>query len=191
MKWNPFPRYWSFHRSPVNSTHKGRWRGILMFSLICAWINAWVNNREAGDLRRHRGHYDVIAMINANMRHTYSISHTIYISDICPMSFRVGLQASLQYYVCEITFNDINQISITKPQSNLSKDSWSWRYILDTVEKKVDIYSPLNHMIDLKCISTEGMVWKKYLGVIFFSIGIPTVGRFMNTMETSPRTRHL
>ena len=30
--------------------------------LICAWINDWVNNREAGDLRRHRGHYDVILM---------------------------------------------------------------------------------------------------------------------------------
>ena len=25
-------------------------------------INGWVNNREAGDLRRHRGHYDVIVM---------------------------------------------------------------------------------------------------------------------------------
>ena len=36
----------------------------LMFSLICAWINGWVNNREAGDLRRHRGHYDVTVMLN-------------------------------------------------------------------------------------------------------------------------------
>ena len=34
----------------------------LMFSLICAWINDWINNREAGDLRRHRAHYDVIVM---------------------------------------------------------------------------------------------------------------------------------
>ena len=33
-----------------------------MFALICIWINDWVNNREAGDLRRYRGHYDVIAM---------------------------------------------------------------------------------------------------------------------------------
>ena len=33
-----------------------------MFSLICVWINGWVNNREAGDLRRHRGHYDVNVM---------------------------------------------------------------------------------------------------------------------------------
>ena len=47
---------------PVNSPHKGQWRGALMFSLIYAWINDWANNREAGDLRRHRGHYDVIVM---------------------------------------------------------------------------------------------------------------------------------
>ena len=46
--------------SPVNSPHKGQWRGALMFSLIWAWINGWVNNGEAGDLRRHRAHHDVI-----------------------------------------------------------------------------------------------------------------------------------
>ena len=34
----------------------------LMFSLMCAWINSWVNNRGAGDLRRHRVHYDVTVM---------------------------------------------------------------------------------------------------------------------------------
>ena len=37
-----------------------------MFSLICVWINGWVNNREAGDLRRHRGHYDVNVMWISN-----------------------------------------------------------------------------------------------------------------------------
>ena len=47
---------------PVNSPHKGQWRGALMFALICAWINDWVNNREAGDLIRYRAHYDVIVM---------------------------------------------------------------------------------------------------------------------------------
>ena len=61
-----FPRYWLFvrgiHRSPVNSPHKGQWRGDFMFSLICVWINGWVNNREAGDLKRYRAHYDVIVM---------------------------------------------------------------------------------------------------------------------------------
>ena len=66
IKWKHFPRYWPFvrgiHRSPVNSPHKGQWGGALMFSLIYAWINAWVNNREAGDLRRYRAHYDVTVM---------------------------------------------------------------------------------------------------------------------------------
>ena len=37
-----------------------------MFFFICAWINDWVNNHEAGDLRRHRTHYDVIVMRQAN-----------------------------------------------------------------------------------------------------------------------------
>ena len=67
IKWKHFPRYWPFlrgiHRSPVNSPHKGQWRGALMFSLICVWINGWVNNGEAGDLRRYRAHYDVTVMI--------------------------------------------------------------------------------------------------------------------------------
>ena len=36
--------------------------GALMFSLICALINGWVNNREAGDLRRHRSRNDVTVM---------------------------------------------------------------------------------------------------------------------------------
>ena len=61
-----FPRYWPFvrgiHRSPVNSPHKGQWRGALVFSLICTRINGWVNTGEAGDLRRHRALYDVIVL---------------------------------------------------------------------------------------------------------------------------------
>ena len=67
IKWKHFPRYWLFvrgiHRSPVNSPHKGQWRGALMFSLICTRINGWVNNREAGDLARHYAYYDVIVMV--------------------------------------------------------------------------------------------------------------------------------
>ena len=32
------------------------------FSLICVWINDWVNNREAGDLWCYHAHYGVIVM---------------------------------------------------------------------------------------------------------------------------------
>ena len=39
-----------------------------MFSLMCACINGWVNNGEAGDLRRHRAHYDGIVMIESGKR---------------------------------------------------------------------------------------------------------------------------
>ena len=70
IKWKHLPRYWPFvrgiHRSPVNSPHKGQWRGALMFSLICVWINGWVNNGEAGDLRRYRAHYDVTVMVSSH-----------------------------------------------------------------------------------------------------------------------------
>ena len=66
IKWKHFPRYCPFvrgiNRSSVNSPHQGQSRGALMFSLICAWINGWVNNRDAGDLRCHRAHYEVIVM---------------------------------------------------------------------------------------------------------------------------------
>ena len=66
IKWKHLPRHWPFlwgiHRSSVNPSYKGQWRGALMFSLIWAWINGWVNNREAGDLRRHDDHYDVTVM---------------------------------------------------------------------------------------------------------------------------------
>ena len=58
MKWKHYPCYWPFvwriHRSPVNYP-KGQWRGALVFCLICACTNGWVNNRDAGDLRR-KGH---------------------------------------------------------------------------------------------------------------------------------------
>ena len=68
IKWKHFSRHRPFvrgiHRSPVNSPHKGQWRGALMFCNICAWINGWVNIHKVGDLRRHRAHYDVTVVIN-------------------------------------------------------------------------------------------------------------------------------
>ena len=81
IKWKQNPCYWPFargiHRSPVNYPHKGQWRGDLMFALICAWINRWVNNREAGDLRRHRDHYDVIVIVSEiDLKYTLFIRTT-------------------------------------------------------------------------------------------------------------------
>ena len=81
IKWKHFLRYWPFvrgiHLSPVNSPHKGQWRGALMFSLSCVWINGWVNNHQAGDFRRYR----------ANM-YQYNVFN-------CG-SFKVGMDDELQ-----------------------------------------------------------------------------------------------
>ena len=72
-----FPRYWPFvrglNRSLVNSPGKGQWRGALMFSFICVWINSWVNNRKAGDLRRYRAHYEVTVMIKSVYEHHHAL----------------------------------------------------------------------------------------------------------------------
>ena len=49
------------HRRPVNCPDK--WPVTRkMFPFDDAWINGWVNNREAGDWRRYRAHCDVIVM---------------------------------------------------------------------------------------------------------------------------------
>ena len=116
IKWKPFPRYWPFvrgiHRSLVNSPRKGQWRRALLFSLICPWINSWVNNREAGDLRRHRTHYDVIVMANysANLKNLteksssygerpdYGLSTCwiIFISDLCHCSKAAKYENDIQ-----------------------------------------------------------------------------------------------
>ena len=86
-----FPRHWPFvrgiHRSPVNSPLKGQWHGALMFSLICACINRWVNNREADDLRR--AHHDVIV--------TWSLSLSLQIPGnygVCGVVVRPGYDAT-------------------------------------------------------------------------------------------------
>ena len=74
IKWKHFRRYWQLvqgiHWPPVNSPHKVQWRGALMFSLIWVWTNGWINNREAGDLRRTSYLCEEISYIN-----TRSSSH--------------------------------------------------------------------------------------------------------------------
>ena len=83
--------------SPVNPLHKGWWRGALMFSLICAWTNRRANNRNAGNLKRHRAHYDVIVMII--VRYTvwltnHNKTHTVWpVKGHCPLQRRYILMA--------------------------------------------------------------------------------------------------
>ena len=47
---------------------------------ICVWTNGWVNNRDAGDLGRHRAHYDVTVM----QRRQISVRWVHYIGSFWP-----------------------------------------------------------------------------------------------------------
>ena len=99
IKCKHFPRYWSFvrgiHRSPVNSPNKGHWHGALMFSLICAWINGWVDHHKSGDLRRHRVHYDVTIM---DMRATGPPCDIVNLPSYdCYSPFLVAVGPSVRY----------------------------------------------------------------------------------------------
>ena len=66
IKCKHFPYFWNFvwgiHRWPVISRTKASDAEIWCFPLICVWNNNWVNTGDAGDLRRHRAHYDVTVM---------------------------------------------------------------------------------------------------------------------------------
>ena len=54
----------AFHRW-ILLTRTSQWRGIFMFSLICAWTNVWANIQDTEDLIRYRARYDVIVMLEA------------------------------------------------------------------------------------------------------------------------------
>ena len=106
IEWEHFPRYWPFvrgiHQSVVNSPHKGQWCGASMFSLICAWINGWVNNHEAGDLRRHRAHYDVTVML---IKHYNWACDEVFIIHTSPIIYRINTRDDLLLTRVNISFN--------------------------------------------------------------------------------------
>ena len=101
------PRFWPFvrgiHRSLVISPHNDQWRGALISSLISAWKNGWVNDREAGDPRHHRAHYDVIVMKCARIWHLENKAYwnsilvlSVYYTDSTKIIFQHFISVSHQ-----------------------------------------------------------------------------------------------
>ena len=83
------------HRSPVNPRTKAI--DAELWFLICAWINLWVNNREAGDLRRHHAHYDVIVMCYTNCERHEATSFWIFININLPCCNKNTSRTYLNY----------------------------------------------------------------------------------------------
>ena len=90
-----------------------------MFSLICVWINGWVNNREAGDLRRHHFHHDFIVMneriawfLEWDHRSTYTIIWKITLEALNRQFwkkwiYKIGIFLSFLY----IFISQVSQVS--------------------------------------------------------------------------------
>ena len=115
IKWKHFPRHWPFvrgiHRSPVNSPHKGQWRGALRFSLICTRINGWLNNREVGYLRRHRAHYDVIVMLQ-KYQYTYFCHHNCAVKH-WQNTIEFNRHLPPGWVLCPVNRRSYNNVSMT------------------------------------------------------------------------------
>ena len=108
------------HRWPVKSPHIGRWRGALMFCLICA------NNREVGDLRRHRARYGVTVMgelcsisgVHVVLLVKNTIAH-ITCLDIPPNS-KMFRQIQMCFWDVYIVFRTLNVSATSKVFSQIS-----------------------------------------------------------------------
>ena len=64
------------------------------FLWFAPWINGSVNNHEAGDLRRHRSHYDVIIMHTSNMTWCWSDHNSLNLYTNCRLDQKWRLRCS-------------------------------------------------------------------------------------------------
>ena len=70
-------------------------RGLL-FSLIYAWTNGWVNNLDNGDLRPHRAHY--VATVMKDARCVVGLSFVVITLGICVQSDYTFIHILLGYF---------------------------------------------------------------------------------------------
>ena len=147
--WKHFPRYWPFargiHRSPVNSPHKGQWRGALMFSLIYIWINGWVNSRGAGDLRRYRAHYDVTVM---KMSGSYSGLNLLMTPPRNPSTY-----PDSRRHACRAVFA-LDRTELLVLEWNQKPQLWN-----TNKSRTVDFYGKGDLDFDVEC----RVIWKFYV----------------------------
>ena len=95
------------HRDYLNCN----WRGALLFSLICAWITDWVNNREAGHLRRNHAHYDVIIIWNGPFGTTDPIDDISSLGQVMAWSSQ-----TTSHYLNQCGPIYVSPYGITRPQ---------------------------------------------------------------------------
>ena len=171
IKWKHFPRYWPFergiHQWPVNSPHKGQWRGASMFAEL-RLKNGGANNRDAGDLRGHRAHYDATVMIwvlvsvsGLVIGWPHAGSHLIYNQNWFALWWllmpwhRIGARSSavtmLTWLWVDCCINHINS-------SCSVDDIWRYKSILSQV--MVWRLTEPNHFLKLCWLITSKVQWR-------------------------------
>ena len=142
IKWKHFPRYWPFvrriHRSPVNSPQKASDAELWCF----LWINGWANNRETGDLRRHRANHDVIVMMFYGAYVIFAIRiavaklqifHVWNDASPCFCTTTTWIAGPLHAALCSNTVDPLNLILSNSPDIlmkhiSMAQIIWSSRY---------------------------------------------------------------
>ena len=158
---------------PVNSPHKGQWRGALMFSFICVWINGWANNREAGDLRRYRAHYDVIVMGFVNLSSTPAQRTAVFSghASSCRELVDIGATVSGRYSI------------LVMGEAGLSKHTYSLQ------PETIVIISVITHwgrvkraanVIRLSFWRKSGWSWFDFQLNLFRSVNCPRKSKILN-----------
>ena len=113
-----------------------------MFSFICAWINSWVNNHEAGDLRRHRAHYDVIVMCCGSYR-THDQLHpteTMGVSIIHACIWGKSCCIFIIYYMLVRIWFVFHFDCIPLPCIKLFHDCFTFTFIQNSDEHKTQFF---------------------------------------------------
>ena len=139
-------------RWPVNSPHKGQWRGALMFYLTCACINGWVNSGEAGDLRRHHGHYDLTLMY---IKHSDKISCPRVTSTECFLSGMAHF-----WHTCLLLRWAETHVMIV----HFSAHSWKWEFVCK--------FGVIFHIFIISCLGSRFHAWNKLIFLLIDNLFI-------------------
>ena len=118
----------------VVSSHKGQWRGALMFSLICAWTNDWTNNRDAGDLRRHCTHYDVTVMKKSLWRVNGRIGPPWHFQSRLPFN-TLRPRQTRRHFACDIFKGHCDDVTMSLMASQIT----SLTIVYSTVYSDADL----------------------------------------------------
>ena len=159
-----------------------------MFSLICARTNCWVNNREAGDLRRHRAQWDVILMQTLTWRRVFSWNVSSWktrhnypkqsISSLLMTWWHMATGCSPDIYSVPLEYFDLSTRKVVKEINTLQ-----WRH---NERHDVSNHRRLDCLLNLRFRRSSKKTSKLRVTDLFEGIS-PVTGRFPSQRPVTRR----